>query len=262
MSAPAIQIRNLGLMLGNKTILTGFSLDIQSGEYVSIVGPNGAGKTSLVKCIGLIHSGWTGCIKINGRDARHTARRELARQISYVPQAEGRPLPFTVFEFVLMGRYPHLSPFSSIRTDDRRFVEHTMSMAGILPLRNRRLDTLSGGERQMVFIAAALAQEAGILLLDEPTAFLDYRHQVQVAQLLSRLHRENGLTILAVNHDINTAYAQSTRIVALRNGRLFFYETPRNAMDGALLERLYETPFTVTGHPNGRGCIALPEEQP
>lgn len=260
MNPYAINIENLSLSLSGKTILNGISLEVQRGEYISIIGPNGAGKTSLVKCIGHLYSNWTGTIAINGRSLAHCPQRELARQLSYVPQAEGRTLPFTVFEFVLMGRYPHLSPFTSVGADDKRIVTETMELAGLLPFSDRRIDTLSGGERQMVFIAASLAQGAEILLLDEPTSFLDYRHQAQVSQLLKRLHRENQISIVSVSHDINAACMQSDRIVALKNGECAFVDTPENALNAARLEALYETPFLVAEHPSGNGRIILAEE--
>lgn len=261
MNKPAIQINDLSLSLSGKEILKGISLEVNRGEYISIIGPNGAGKTSLVKCISRIYTNWSGSVEINGTDINRSSQRELARQLSYVPQAEGRALPFTVFEFVLMGRYPHLSPFTSISCADKEMVSQILDKAGLTPFSERKLDTLSGGERQMVFIAAALAQGADILLLDEPTSFLDYRHQAEVMQLLSRLHRENNITIISVSHDINAAYAQSSRIMALKGGERRFLETPEKAMNTEALEALYETPFLIADHPSGEGRIALTEDR-
>ena len=261
MSEPAIKIKDLSLILSGKEILKRVSLEVKRGEYISIIGPNGAGKTSLVKCISRIYSNWNGSVEINGKDIIHYSQRELARQLSYVPQAEGRTLPFTVFEFVLMGRYPHLSPFTSVNSDDKKLVFQTLEKSGLIPFSDRKLNTLSGGERQMVFIAAALAQGADILLLDEPTSFLDYRHQAQVMQLLSRLHRENNITIISVSHDINVACAQSTGIMALKDGERQFFESPETTMDTDRLDALYETPFLIADHPSGNGRIALTEEQ-
>lgn len=262
MNEPAIQIQDLNLSLAGKGILKNLSLTVEHGEYISIIGPNGAGKTSLVKCISRIYSSWSGTVKIHGKAIKHCPQKELARQLSYVPQAEGRALPFTVFEFVLMGRYPHLSPFTSVTAADKKLVAETLEKAELMPFADRKLHTLSGGERQMVFIAAALAQGARILLLDEPTSFLDYRHQAQVMQLLGRLHRTNDFTIVAVSHDINAAYAQSNRILALKAGECQFIDTPQNVMDSARLEHLYDTPFRIANHPSGNGKMAFMEEQP
>ena len=261
MSVPAIHIEGLHLGLTGKEILNGISLSINRGEFISIIGPNGAGKTSLLKCISRIYTHWSGRISINGRELHHIPQRELARQLSYVPQADGRLFPFTVFEFVLMGRYPHLSPFTSVGAKDRQCVEETMETAGIQALRNRKLNSLSGGERQMAFIAAALAQGADILLLDEPAAFLDYRHQVDVMHLISRLHQERNITVVSVSHDINSACMHSSRVLALRNGRNVFLDIPEKIMTREMLQNLYETPFTVADHPSGRGRVAFTEER-
>lgn len=261
MSHPAIQIRDLSLSLSGKRILKNVSFEVKKGDYVSIIGPNGAGKTSLVKCISRIYSNWTGSAQVNGQDLHAYSQRELAHQLSYVPQAEGRTLPFTVFEFVLMGRYPHLSPFTSVNAADKKMVTDTLEQSGLSAFTERRLDTLSGGERQMAFIAAALVQGAKTLLLDEPTSFLDYRHQVQVMELLSRLHREKNITIISVSHDINSACRQSTHIMALKDGERLFLKTPETAMDSTQLETLYGTPFLVADHPIGTGRIALAEER-
>ncbi len=249
MNEAAIQISDLKLSISGKEILGGISLGINRGDYVSIIGPNGAGKTTLIKCISRVYTNWAGSIAVNGKPIEQISQRELARQLSYVPQAEGRALPFTAFEFVLMGRYPHLSPFTSVSGEDKIIVEETMQMAGVLKFRDRRLSTLSGGERQMVFIAAAIAQGADILLLDEPASFLDYKHQADVMQLLARLHNERNITVVSVSHDINAAIAASNRIVALKNGAVCFAGTPAETAQPEILESIYETSFDCIPSP-------------
>ena len=261
MSDPAIQVDGLGLRISGKTILEKVSFQVEKGEFFSIIGPNGAGKTTLIKCLGRIHQNWTGNVRINGRDLHGFSQRELARYISYVPQAEGRNLPFSVFEFVLMGRYPHLSPFSTISSEDREVVNSMLELAGLTEFKDRRLDTLSGGERQMVFIAAALAQGAETLLLDEPTSFLDYGHQAQVSELLRRLNEESRITIISISHDINAACAQSNRVMAMKDGTCKFVETSENTMHSERLKELYDTSFVIADHPVKKGRIALMEEQ-
>jgi iron complex transport system ATP-binding protein len=250
MSRPLIQIRDLHFAVSGKDILRGVSLEVNQGDYVSIVGPNGAGKTTLVKCISRVYTKWTGSISIDGKDIHQVSQRELARRLSYVPQAEGRSLPFTAFEFVLMGRYPHLSPFTSVSGNDKRLAEETMETAGVLAFRDRNMNTLSGGERQMVFIAAALAQEADILLLDEPASFLDYRHQVEVTRLLKQLHRERNISVISVSHDINAAIAGSNRVIAIKEGSIIFSGTPEETAAPEILETIYDTSFTCTPSPS------------
>ena len=219
---PVLEITNFSFRIGAKKILRDVTFSVAKGEYLSIVGPNGAGKTTLLKCIDRIHRGGSGQIAVYGRPLESYRQRDLARHLSYVPQADGRVFPFTVEQFVLMGRYPHLNAFSSIAHEDRKTVLEVMERARISPFAHRRLDTLSGGERQKVYIAAALAQGAQVLLLDEPTTFLDYRHQAEIRDLLAEINRNSGVTIVAVTHDVNRAAMDSHRIVALsaRSGRL------------------------------------------
>lgn len=255
----ALHIKNLHLQIDGKTILESVDLDVACGDFVSIIGPNGAGKTSLLKCITQIHTHTQGSIEVNGQPIQNYSQRELAQQISYVPQAQGRNLPFTVFEFMLMGRYPHLSPFSSVQADDKKLVMDLLETMELDAFSDRSLNTLSGGERQMVFIAAALAQGAKILLLDEPAAFLDYRHQSQVIKRLKQLHEEMEFTIVSVNHDLNTAYMQSSHILALKNGTNHFFDVAEKALEAKRLETLYDTPFLITPHPSGTGIMAIPE---
>ena len=256
----AIQVKNLYLEISGKRILHNISFNIQKGEFFSIIGPNGAGKTSLIKCISRIMTGWTGLVHVNGVDLQQHTQRQLAQQISYVPQAEGRNLPFTVFEFVLMGRYPHLSPFSTISAEDKAIATEMLDLTGLRHFKDRMLNTLSGGERQMAFIAAALAQGAEILLLDEPTSFLDYQHQAQVKALLSRLNVQKNLTIVSISHDINAACEQSSRILAMKDGASLFIEEPENMLTSDTLQSLYQTPFAITDHPVRDGKMAFIKE--
>lgn len=249
---PAISIDNLSLRLSGQPILDDVSLQMNPGEFLSIIGPNGAGKTSLIKCLCGIHKPHAGSIHIMGHDATRISSRKRAQLLSYVPQAEGQVFPFTVEEFVLMGRYTHLSPFTTISPDDRQHLERALDQTGTAPFRHRKLSTLSGGERQMVFIAAALAQEAEILVLDEPAAFLDYRHQADVFQLLRHLNHEHGHSIITVSHNVNTAARSSSRILALKNARRAFFGTSAELLDPHVLSDLFETPFRLIrepGHP-------------
>lgn len=250
MTAPIIQIKNLGITLSGNTILKDVSLSVNDGEYISIIGPNGAGKTTLVKCIAGIHRDWTGDISVAGQSFGKYSPKELARLQSYVPQAEGRTNPLTVVEFVMMGRYPHLSAFTTLKTEDYAAIDKAIERTGLIAFRHRKMNTLSGGERQMAFIAAALAQGAKILLLDEPATFLDYRHQTEVAKILTTACRETGITVVAVHHDVNTATACSDRIIALKNGRIAFRGTPGEATDRETLRNIFDTEFEVTPSPH------------
>ena len=248
-SQPVISVRDFSFAIGGKDVLRQVSFCVQRGEYVSLVGPNGAGKTTLLKCLDRIHRGGSGEMTVCGRPLADYAQRELARHVSYVPQPDGRVPPFTVEQFVLLGRYPYLSPFSVIRREDRAAVRAAMQQTGTEGFASRLLQTLSGGERQQVYIAAALAQGAPILLLDEPAAFLDYRHQTEIRRLLRAVNRQQGVTVVAVTHDVNTAALDSDRVVALNAGQMVFCGTGAELMRPEVLQRIYDTSFLLVPHP-------------
>jgi len=199
-----------------------------------------------------------GSIEICGRPLHDYTQRELARRMSYVPQADGRLSPFTVEQFVQMGRYPHLRPLAGLGPDDRRAVRQALELTATGELAPRRLSTLSGGERQRVYIAAALAQQAEILLLDEPTTFLDYRHQAEIRSLLARVNRQEKVTILAVTHDANAAALECQQVVALRDGQVAFAGSPAELMNARVLEGIYATPFRLVPHPDAGLPIVVP----
>ncbi len=257
---PLVEVEGFSLEIGGVRILRDVSLAAAEGEFVTIIGPNGAGKTTLLKCVMRILAGGTGEIRIAGRELGSYTQRELARVVSYVPQADGRLLPFTVREFVMMGRYPHLSPFSVTAPEDVAAVERAMEMTGSAEFADRPLDTLSGGERQGALIAAALAQGAKLLLLDEPATFLDPRHEAEMARLLLRANREGGVTIVAVTHDVNAAALRSDRVVALKGGRVVFAGTGGELMTDEALELIYDKRFLLVEHPSAGMPVAVPDD--
>ncbi len=255
----ALDIRRLRLTIDGNAILSDVSLAVRKGEYLAIVGPNGAGKTSLLRCAARILSGWGGRIRVMGDDVERMGRKDLARRVAYVPQAGGRISPFTAGELVMMGRYPHLSPFTPVGGRDRAEVDRALERTGTTAFADRPLDTLSGGERQKIFIAAALAQEAPILLLDEPTTFLDPGHEHDIRRILRRANREDGATIVLVTHDLNAAALESDRILGLKEGATAFYGPPGKFMTPAVLRGLYGRDFLLGEHPDGGQAVILPE---
>jgi iron complex transport system ATP-binding protein len=257
--APALAVRNLCFSIGGKAILEDVTFEVPQGAFVSIIGPNGAGKTTLLKCLNRIVTGMTGQIQVLGRSLSAYSQVELAVRLGYVPQAGHEAIPFSVFEFVMMGRYPHLSAFTSPTAADEASVDHALELAGAAELSDRDCGTLSGGERQKVLIAAALAQEARILLLDEPTTFLDPHHQAEILQVLSSLNRDSGVTMLAVTHDINAAALTSDTILALQQGRLVFRGTPDQLMTRETLTPLFGRVFPFVEHPVTGRRLILPE---
>ena len=263
---PAVSISHLSKTYRNgHHALRDVSMDIVRGEILALLGPNGAGKTTLIKCLDALLDGEagmskSGTIEIDGRPIADYSRKELARLVSYVPQADGHVAPFNVEQFITMARYPHLNPFSPADGHDLAVVRETMERTETAMFADRSLESLSGGERQRVFIAAAIAQGAKIVLLDEPTTFLDYRHQAEVRRLLVQTAAADDLTMISVTHDVNRAAMESDRIVALREGRVVFVGQPREIMRPEVLQRIYDTPFLMVDHPQTGLPVIVPRD--
>ncbi len=258
MKKTIISIDHLSCVLGGKEIIRDISLAVTEGEYVSIVGPNGSGKTTLLKSLVRIVRAKQGAITIAGKPLEKYSQRELARLVAYVPQADGLPSPFSVEEFVTMARYPYLSSFSGARKKNEEAVAFALETTETCHLADRLLSGLSGGERQRVFIAAALAQEAPVMLLDEPTTFLDPKHVADILVLLERINKEHGVTTVSVTHDINGAALSGGRVVALKNGTVVFCGEPGEFMDKKILNEIYGMRFHFIEHPETGKRYAIP----
>jgi ABC-type cobalamin/Fe3+-siderophores transport system ATPase subunit len=247
MSGPALlTARGLEWRTRDRAILGPLDLDVVRGECLAVVGPNGAGKTTLLRLLtGLLRPSG-GEISYEGRSFSSLSRRELARRIAYVPQIRPARVPLRVEEVVLLGRYPHLSPLQMApRAADFEAVEEALRVVGIQHLRGRPVDELSGGERQAVYIAAALAQQAELLVLDEPTIHLDARHQRDLAALLVRLKAEAGRTVVIATHDLNLASLLGDRLIAVLEGRILADGPPAEIIRPDLLECLFRTRFEI-----------------
>jgi iron complex transport system ATP-binding protein len=236
--------------LGEAEILQNVGFTVDQGEFLAVIGPNGAGKSTLLRCLDGIIEPTAGRVEIDGRAVRETDRKTLARTVSYVPQPDAGPLDFTVRTFVEMGRFPHLGAWAALTEADVAAVGEAIRLTGMEGLEHRTLASLSGGECQRASIAAALAQGGSILLLDEPTSFLDYRHQVQILDLLDQLHREQGLTVVAVTHDLNSTVAWADSVLALKNGRVERTGRPEEMLDEKVLAEIFDARFRLVdgGH--------------
>lgn len=256
---PRLGCERLTLSIGSRTLVADLDFAAGPGECWAIVGPNGAGKTCLLKCVNRILRGWRGMVSVQGVSIAAYSQRELGRLVAYVPQVGGRPAPFTARETVLMARYPHLTPFSSPGLRDQRYAEDALALTGIGALADRTMDTLSGGERQKVFLAAALAQDARLLLLDEPTTFLDPRHRDDFRRVLRTVNRRKGVTVVEVTHDLNCAVLDADRIFALKDGRAAFCGPPDQFLVRDVLFRVFDRTFLTVNHPTTGQPVILPE---
>ena len=260
MKKPFIEIKNYSFSMGNNAILKNVSLSVNEGDYLSIIGPNGAGKTTLLKCLMRIYTGGTGNISLAGKTLDSYIQKDLARLVSYVPQSDGRNMNFKVYEFVMMGRYPYLSPFTSVSKEDKKAVTEALALTETELLSDRYINTLSGGERQNVFIAAAIAQGSRVLLLDEPTTFLDPKHETDIHMTLKRVNHNFGITIVSVTHNINNAILLSNSIIVLKNGSVAFSGKPADVMNNDVLQRIYDKSFLFVNHPETGQPVIVPED--
>ena len=250
-----LEVRNLAAGYEDGFVLEGVSLALEKGEFVSVLGPNGSGKSTLLKAILRLLPQVEGSIEIDGRDAARLSPRHMARSIAYVPQFPDAAFGFTVEEIVLMGRYAHLGRFGRVSEEEARFLDSILELAGVGALRGKLVGRLSGGERQRVHIARALAQDAPILLLDEPSTHLDLAAQSEIYRILSRLRREKGTAVLCAEHNINLAVPFSDRVLFLKGGRPAALGAPRRLLTRKLVRDVFGAEVDVRRNPR----TSLPE---
>lgn len=256
-----LEAEALTLEYGGRRAVDGVSLAIQSGEMVAIVGPNGSGKSTLLRGMSRLQKPSSGRVLLDGRDIRGMGAREVARDLAILTQSPEAGLDLTVRELVWRGRYPHQGILQRPTAPDFEAVEWAMAAADVTALAGRALGALSGGERQRAWIALALAQQPRVMLLDEPTSFLDIRHQVEVMHLLRRLNAQ-GMTIVVVLHDLLLAGRFCDRIVAMTGGSVAFDGPPAAVLEPDGLERVFGVPMMVIADPETGQPIALPRPDP
>jgi iron complex transport system ATP-binding protein len=248
----ALDARDLSFSYAGRAVVNGVSLEVPAGEMLGIVGPNGSGKTTLLRLLsGVLHPS-AGAVSVLGRPVADYPRRELAQLVAVVPQGGGTVFPYTVEEMVGMGRMPHLTWSGWLSERDRDICRLAMQRTDTERFAGRTLDQLSGGERQRVLIARALAQEARIILLDEASSFLDLAQELGIFRTLDRLRREQGLTFVAVSHDLNLVGAFCSRVVLLRDGGVLASGPRGQTYTGANLSALFGVAVETAAGPDGR----------
>jgi cobalamin transport system ATP-binding protein len=252
----AIDIRHLSFAYGARRVLDGISLAIASGEMVGVLGPNGSGKTTLLKLLSGVLAG-AAAVRLAGRAIEDYSRTELSRLVAVVPQESEVHFPFTAAEIVLMARASHHGRLALEGAADLEAARRSMAATDTESLADRWLHELSGGEKQRVMIARALAQEAEILLLDEPAAFLDLKHQLDAFDLLRRLNAERGLTVVAALHDLNVAALFFPRLVLLSAGQIFRDGAPEAVLTEANIRVVYGVDVRVERPAGGRPHVFL-----
>ena len=264
-----LSARNLSFAYANRPrgidsprhVLANVSLNAAPGTFLGILGPNGSGKTTLVKLLGGVLTPTAGEVSLDGRPLRTWPRRAIARRIAMVPQELHPTFDYTVLEMTLMGRFPHLGAFAIEGPDDILIARDALAATGAEAFEDRRFSTLSGGEKQRVIIAAALAQQASLLLLDEPTASLDPGYQLDIAHLLTSLNRTHALTLVLATHDLNLAASVCRDLVMLRAGTIIASGPTSDVLTGSNLERLYGVRADVRFHEGAGHLTVVPLER-
>jgi len=229
-----LELEDVAFRLGGREVLEGVSLEVRPGEVVALVGRNGAGKTTVVRVASGVWAPRRGRVRLGGRELSAWSRRELARRVAVVPQQTTVPFPFRVADVVLMGRTPHLGPLRFEGREDAARAEEAMERLGIASLAERSVLELSGGERQLTMVARALCQDAELILLDEPTAFLDLKHRLEVLSVVQELATQ-GRAALVVSHDLGLAARFCDRMAILAGGRVLADGTPGRVLAPDLL---------------------------
>ncbi len=257
---PTSKIRTDKITLGydDTVIIKNLYTSIPSGKITSVVGPNGCGKSTLLRALARLIKPRGGDVYLDGAEISRLPTREVAKKLGILPQSPDAPEGLTVRELAAQGRYPHQSIFQQWSKKDERAVEDALEITGMQELADRPLDTLSGGQRQRAWISMALAQETETLILDEPTTFLDMAHQLEVLQLLERLNRQEGRTILMVLHDLNNAARFSHHMIALRSGRIFACGSPEEVMTPEVLREVFSIEADVVTEPRTKTPLCIP----
>ena len=258
-SPPLLNIENLSFSYAESPVLQEVNLTLRTGEWLGVIGPNGSGKSTLIKLMGGLLKSPGDSILFHGKDIQQFPRIDLAREIAWVPQETATPFSFTAYEMVMMGRHPFLKPFRFESQEDHDIFNRAMEVTSTTDFKARKFSELSGGEKQRVLIAGAIVQSPMIMLLDEPTASLDLKYQVQVLDILERLNLQRGITLVLAMHDLNLAAKYCHRLVLLKEGRVVRDGPPETVLQKEIIEEVYEVKVQILKSPKDGSPLIFPE---
>ncbi|MBB6632985.1 ABC transporter ATP-binding protein [Cohnella thailandensis] len=253
-----LNTNKLSLAYGTRRIVNELNLSVPDGKITALVGSNGSGKSTILKSMARILSPQSGAVYLDGKEIHRQPTKEVAKQLAILPQNPTSPDGLTVRELVSFGRYPHQKGFGSLKPEDLRMVEWALEATGMSAFADRPVDQLSGGQRQRAWIAMAVAQGTEVLLLDEPTTFLDMAHQIEVMMLLEKLNKEQKRTIIMVVHDLNHAARYAQHMVALKQGTVLYEGNPVEVMTPEMLRVVFGIDADVIPDPRTGTPMCLP----
>lgn len=254
---PELTVERVAVGYQDFLVLDELSVKIPEKKITTIIGPNGCGKSTLLKAISRLLRAQRGAVFLDGRAIQKLNTKEIARKMAILPQTAEAPAGLTVFELVSYGRFPHQNGFRTIKKEDLHYIEWAIDVTGLSRFKDRPIEALSGGQRQRVWIAMALAQNTEILILDEPTTYLDMAHQLDILQLLEKLNKEEGKTIVMVLHDLNHASRFSDYLIAMKDGRIIAEGNPFTVMTPENLKAVFSIQASITECPYSNHPICL-----
>jgi iron complex transport system ATP-binding protein len=256
--AVRLRAEQVTLAYGDRVVVEELDLDVLTGRVTAVIGPNGCGKSTVLRALGRLLKPTAGQVLLDGKRIDRTPTKEVAKVIGMLPQAPIAPEGLTVADLVARGRHPHQAWYRQWSADDESAVATALEWTGIADLAERPIDELSGGQRQRAWISMALAQGTDLLLLDEPTTYLDLAHQVEVLELVRRLNREADRTVVMVLHDLNLAARYADHLIAMRDGRIVAAGDPAEVMTESLLAEVFSLPARVIPDPVSGSPLVVP----
>ncbi|WP_434305799.1 ABC transporter ATP-binding protein [Clostridium botulinum] len=253
----SIETKNLDIAYEDTLIVKELNMQIPNGKITSIIGANGCGKSTILKAVGRILKPKKGVVHLSGQDISKLSTKEIAKKMAILPQNPTAPSGLTVSELVAYGRFPHQKGFGNITGEDKKIVKWALAATKLSEFERREVDTLSGGQRQRVWIAMALAQQTDLILLDEPTTYLDLAHQLEVLKLLYELNRNQKCTIVMVLHDLNLAARFSDYIIAIQKGDIIKYGPPEEVMTPEVLRKTFNINADIVIEPKSNRPVCI-----
>ncbi|MCW6080748.1 ABC transporter ATP-binding protein [Clostridium sporogenes] len=255
-----INIRDFTIGYSNKVIVKNFNLQVDKGEMLTIIGPNGSGKSTVLKAIGRLLKPMEGIIHLDGKLLRNMSNKDIAKEMACLSQHNSAPKDMTIRRIVGFGRNPHKAWFESLNKDDEEIIDWALENTNLKHMENKKITSVSGGERQRTWLAMALAQKPKVLLLDEPTTYLDINNQIEILELVRQLNENLKLTVVMVLHDLNQAAKYSNRVLVLKNGEIQALGKPEEILNKKLIRDVYSVDMNILKNQFGEKLIFIPKK--